>query len=95
MNRKIAVWVPVASILVLSGCDVPPQGTGVEDVARYQAAVESIGCEMVSEYDYLPVELQADLTREQSTAITQHMLATGKAVRLSNGGVKLTTGACA
>ena len=95
MIRKLSVLGPVASVLALSGCVVPPQGSSMEDVARYQAAVESIGCEMVSESDYLPVELQADLTREQSTAITQHMLATGKAVRLSNGGVKLTTGACA
>ena len=95
MSRKIAYWAATGSALVLAGCGIPPDGTSAEDVSRYQAAVASIGCEMVSEADYLPVELQADLTREQSTAITSYMLSTGQAERLPNGGVKLTTGACA
>lgn len=95
MSRTVVFGIAAGCVSLLAGCDVPPQGTSGEDVARYQAAVESIGCQMVTESDYLPVELQADLTREQSTAITQHMLSTGKAVKLSTGGIKLTTGACA
>ena len=66
-----------------------------EKLTAYKTAVASIGCEMVTEADYLPVELQADLTREQSTAITSYLLAAGEAERLDNGGVKLKTGACA
>lgn len=81
--------------LSLAGCMSAPEGTSPEDVSRYQTAVASIGCEMVGESDYQPVELQAGLTREQTLAITSRMLATGKAVRMENGGVKLTTGACA
>lgn len=81
--------------LVLAGCGVPPQGTTPADVARFEAAVASIGCEMVSESDYLPVELQADLTREQSSALVSYMLATGKAQKLEKGGVRLVSGNCA
>ncbi|WP_135503452.1 hypothetical protein [Roseovarius aestuariivivens] len=84
-----------ALCLVLAGCDVPPEGTTVEDVSKFESAVASVGCDLVGESDYLPVELQAGLTREQSTAMAGYMVSTGKAVRLSNGGVRLTTGACA
>ncbi len=82
-------------ILPLAACDVPPEGVEPADISEYELAVSSIGCQMVTEADYQPVELQAGLTREQSKAITSYMLATGKAERLPEGGVKLTTGACA
>lgn len=94
MNRFVFLSLGVAS-LFLAGCDVPPQGTSMEDVSRYETAVASVGCELVGESDYLPVELQAGLTREETLGITKHMLATGKAVKMPDGGVKLTTGACA
>jgi hypothetical protein len=83
------------ALLSLAACDIPPEGTTPENIAEYEIAVASIGCELVGESDYLPVEFQAGLTREQSTAITSYMLSTGKAERLPEGGVKLTTGACA
>lgn len=79
----------------LAGCDVPPEGTSAEDVARFQAAAATIGCEMIGESDYLPVELQAGLTRQQAQDITGFLLATEQAVRLDNGGVRITSGACA
>ncbi|WP_371223555.1 hypothetical protein [Roseovarius sp. 2305UL8-3] len=82
-------------VAALAGCDIPPQGTNAEDVANYQAAVASIGCVMFSESDYLPVELQAGLTREQSQALTSFHLGTGKAVKTEEGGVRLTVGDCA
>lgn len=82
-------------VTALSGCDIPPQGTNAQDVARFQAAVASIGCEMVGESDYLPVELQAGLTREQTTQLTSYHLATGKAVELETGGARLIVGDCA
>jgi len=41
---------PVAA---LSGCmDLPPDGTTVEDLAAYDAAVGTLGCQLVSEADY-------------------------------------------
>ena len=87
----------LAGLLVvpLAACAMTPDGVEPEDIAEYELAVATIGCQMVSESDYQPVELQAGLTREQTTAITSYLLSKGKAVRLPNGGVKLTTGACA
>ncbi|WP_246162326.1 hypothetical protein [Roseovarius faecimaris] len=84
----------LAGLMVLAGCEVPPQGTSAEDVARFQAAVASIGCEMVGESDYLPVELQAGLTRQQATDLVSFHLATGKAVELESGGARLVVGDC-
>lgn len=83
-----------AAFAALAGCDVPPQGTNAEDVARFQSAVASIGCKLVGESDYLPVELQAGLTRQQTTDLVSYHLATEKAVELESGGVQLTVGAC-
>ena len=83
------------TLLALSGCALPPEGTNSQNIAEYEAAVASIGCVMKHESDYLPVELQAGLTREQTLAITKYELAAGRAVNLPDGGVKLTTGACA
>lgn len=85
----------IAGLCVLAGCALPPQGISREQIGHYEAAVASIGCEMIGESDYLPVELQAGLTREQALQITQYQLAAGNAVELPDGGVRLTTGACA
>jgi hypothetical protein len=82
-------------VLPLAACAMTPEGVEPEDIAEYELAAATIGCQMVTEADYQPVELQAGLTREQTTAITSYLLSTGKAERLDNGGVKLTTGACA
>ena len=83
------------SLLALAACDMPPEGVEPEDIAEYERAVATIGCKMVTESDYQPVELQAGLTREQTTSITSYLLSTERAERLPGGGVKLTTGACA
>ncbi len=80
---------------LLSGCALPPDGVNQQNIADYEVAVASIGCRMVSEADYLPVELQTGLTREQTRAITAYQVAAERAVKLPGGGVKLTTGACA
>ena len=80
-------------LVLLAACT--PQGTTQQNIADYEAAVASIGCDLVTESDYLPVELQAGLTREQATAITQYMVASGRAKRLEGGGIRLTTGGCA
>jgi len=80
---------------LLAGCDVPPQGTGVQDVAKFEAAVVSIGCTLKTEADYLPVELQTGLSREQSTQMAAYVVNTDRAVRLEGGGIRMTTGACA
>ena len=84
-----------ATGLLLTGCALPPDGVNQQQIADYEAAVASIGCVMKHESDYLPVELQAGLTRQQTLAITKYQLAADRAVNLPEGGVKLTTGACA
>ena len=61
----------------------------------FDEAVASIGCDLVDETDYLPVELQTGLTREQVIEVAQFRLAAEQAVSLSNGGIRLITGACA
>ena len=89
-------WIGAGLVVAtLAGCDVPPEGTTPEDVARYQAAAATIGCDMIGESDYLPVELQAGLTRQQAQDITGYLLATDQAVRLESGGVRITSGPCA
>lgn len=79
----------------LMGCALPPEGVGQEDLARYDAAAKSLGCRLVTEPDYLAAEIQTGLVRQQLLDITAYKLSSGGAVRLPDGGVKLTTGACA
>ena len=85
------------SFSFLAGCiGIPPRGITAEMRADYVTAVASIGCVMRDESDYLPVEFQAGLTREQSVQLTEYHLAKGTAVKLpGDAGVKLTTGGCA
>ncbi|SLN49847.1 hypothetical protein ROA7450_02459 [Roseovarius albus] len=85
----------VSALTLVSACALPPQSVSQQDIAKYEAAVASIGCDMAHESDYLPVELQTGLTREQVKDITKYQLAAGNAVALPEGGVRLTTGACA
>jgi len=94
LKRSCLIMAGLA-VLSVAGCDIPPEGTSAEDVARYQNAVASIGCVVYSESDYLPVELQADLTRQQALDLTGYHLATQKAVALEEGGVRLHVGPCA
>lgn len=84
-----------ATVLLVAGCALPPEGTSPGDVARFQTAVETVGCQLVSEAEYLPVELQTGLSREQSTRLASYLVASNRAVRLSTGGIRMTTGACA
>ncbi len=91
-----AIWIGSGAVLLaLAACDVPPEGTTPEDIARFEAAAATIGCDMVTEADYLPVELQAGMTREQSQDIVGFLLRTDRAVRLEGGGARITSGPCA
>lgn len=83
------------AIPLVAACAVPPTGVPTDANAAYDAAVASIGCNLRTERDYLPVEIQTGMTREQVLKMTEYKLATKKAVKEPDGGVKLTTGACA
>ena len=80
---------------LLAACAIPPEGVTPAGLAAFDEAVASIGCELVAESDYLPVELQTGVTREQVTDVAQYRLLSEAAVRLDNGGIRLITGACA
>lgn len=92
---KLRLAITVSALGLVAACALPPQSVTQQNIADYEAAVASIGCVMAHESDFLPVELQAGLTRQQALDITKYQIAAGNAVRLSTGGVKLITGACA
>lgn len=78
---------------VLAGC-IAPEGVTDQDLANFDAAVASIGCDLVDSSDYLPVELQTGLPREKVIEVAQYRVAQENAVKLSNGGIRLVSGAC-
>jgi hypothetical protein len=84
-----------AVFALLSACAMPPEGVSDERLAMFDSAVESIGCDLVSEEDYIPVELQTGLNREQVMDVAAYRTAREEGVKLSNGGFRLTTGTCA
>jgi len=79
----------------LAACAVPPASVGPQMVDAYDAAVASIGCEMVNEPQYRAVEFQTGMTREQTIEMGQYRMAAGAAEPIPGGGVRLTSGPCA
>ncbi|GGL87542.1 hypothetical protein GCM10011534_06910 [Pseudooceanicola nanhaiensis] len=64
-------------------------------VGAYDAAVASVGCEMVNEPQYRAVEFQTGMTREQTIEMGQYRMAAGAAQPIEGGGIRLTSGPCA
>lgn len=93
MIRSIALV--LAGCGLVAACGLPPQGVSQQDLALYDTAARSLGCKLVTEGDYLAAEIQTGLARQQLLDITAYRLSSGGAVKLPEGGVKLTTGACA
>ena len=91
-TRLLALFTALGFV---AACALPPQGVTQQDLANFDLAVASIGCDLIGESDYLPVELQTGLTRQQVIDTAQFRLATDAAVQLENGGVRLVTGDCA
>jgi hypothetical protein len=87
--------VALAAAGALAGCAVPPEGVSQDQLADYDLAVASIGCELRYDSDYAPVELQAGLSRQQVLDISKYRLANDQAVRTAEGGVRLVSGPCA
>jgi hypothetical protein len=92
MSRAAAAVCVAAAI---SACTMVPEGVGEEDLARFDSAVESLGCTLVTESDYMAAGLQTGLSRAQLMDVTSYKLSSGGAERLPDGGIALTTGACA
>ncbi|WP_353472595.1 hypothetical protein PVT71_00800 [Salipiger sp. H15] len=91
----IRVSAALAALGLLAACAMPPKGTDEQDLMAWDDAVTSIGCALVSEGDYQPVELQTGLTREQVQDIASYKVKTEQAVPTDTGGVRLVTGSCA
>ena len=91
----IRVSAALCALGLLAACAMPPKGTDEQDLMAWDDAVTSIGCELVSESDYQPVELQSGLTREQVQKIAAYKVKTEEAVPSETGGVRLVTGSCA
>ena len=89
------VGAALGAVGFVAACAIPPQGVTQADLVSFDEAVVSIGCDLVGESEYLPVELQTGLTREQVVETAQFRLATEEAVQLENGGIRLITGDCA
>jgi len=90
--KKLALTLSAAALT--AGC-IPPEGVTQEDLLLWDAAVASIGCDLVDETDYLPVELQTGLPREKVIEVAEFKVSQREAANLTNGGVRLMTGTCA
>ncbi|MGR3618087.1 MAG: hypothetical protein ACU0AX_01195 [Roseovarius sp.] len=87
--------IPFRAPGVLVACAAPPPGTTQEGAARFAAAAARLGCTPRDGGDYLAREIQTGPARQQLLDLAAYRLSTGGAKRLPDGGVKLTTGACA
>ncbi|MDU8910552.1 hypothetical protein [Aestuariicoccus sp. MJ-SS9] len=83
-----------AALASLAACAMRPEGTSAEDAAAFDVAVASIGCDLRTESDYLPVELQTGLSREQVQGLAQYRAELGQMAEFESGGYRLLTGAC-
>ncbi len=89
-----------AASALLAGCVETTGGTAggptpAENAENFDAAVASIGCDLKFESDYLPVELQTGMSREDILKVAASKVRRGQAVALSGGGIRSTIGACA
>lgn len=66
-----------------------------QEEADWAVAVASVDCKLVSERQYLPVELQTGLTRERVQEILAAKITAGEAVVRADGGYDYTGGPCA
>jgi len=90
MKRAVMLLSPLA----LTACVMPPEGVDEAAVLRFNDAVLSMGCELVTEPHYLATELQTGLTRDQVIGMIQYKLALDEAMPKDGGGYEFTTGAC-
>lgn len=81
-------------LIATAGCALPPKGIDDAQLRAFDEAVASIGCTLDYESDYLPVELQTGLTREQLQQVANYRIAAGSGVASEAGGFRLTTGTC-
>ena len=74
---------------------MPPEGIDEPGVARFDNAVKSMGCVLVTEPHFLAAELQTGFTRQQIIELVQYKVALEEAEPLPDGGHKFTNEECA
>ncbi|WP_085309642.1 hypothetical protein [Planktotalea arctica] len=88
----------LAVFTLLAGCVETTarggDGAVVDSAANFDAAVASIGCDLKFESDYLPVELQTGMSREEIQQVAAIKVRRGQAVALSGGGIRSIVGIC-
>ena len=94
-RRALGPLSVLAACGVLTACAMPPEGVDEQMLVNFDAAVASIGCDMVAESDFIPVELQTGLSRAQVQEVIGYKLASDQGVQLSNGGYRSKVGSCA
>ncbi|MGR3494231.1 hypothetical protein [Citreimonas sp.] len=87
-------YLALAALPLIAACALPPEGVSEQNLAAFDTAVASIGCDLASEADYQAVGLQTGIARAKLSEIAAYRVSTEQAVRLSNGGVRLVTGSC-
>ncbi|MFZ5963891.1 hypothetical protein ACOXXX_13135 [Thalassococcus sp. BH17M4-6] len=95
MTRILTAPLALGALTLLGACALPPEGVNDAQIANFDAAVASIGCDLVTEADYIPVELQTGMTRAQVQETVAYKVQLERGVMLSNGGFRSTVGACA
>ncbi|WP_425039565.1 hypothetical protein [Primorskyibacter sp. S187A] len=85
----------LAPLGLVAACAMPPEGVDEAAVMRFDDAVKSMGCELVTEPHFLATELQTGLTRDQVVAMVQYKVALEQAVAMESGGHRFTSGGCA
>ncbi len=83
------------ALVLAAACALPPEGVSQQQMASFDQAVASVGCQLRTEREYLAVELQTGMTREQAMQMGQVRLASGAAQQIEGGGIRLTSGPCA
>ena len=91
--RKTVLFIGAATLL--AGCVLPPDDVTEADLAAFDAAVASFGCDLVRKRHYLPVELQTGMSREKLIEVAQYRVALEQAQMVEGGGIRLITGQCA
>lgn len=91
MIRRTLILVPI----VLSACAMPPKGVDEAAVARFDNAVISMNCQLITEPHYLAAEFQTGLTREQVVEMVGYKIAIEEAAPIEAGGYQFTMEGCA
>ena len=82
------------ALMALGACAMPPEGVDEAAVARFDNAVLSMGCKLVTEPHYVAAEFQTGLSRETLIETIQYKIALEQAEPLEEGGFRFKTQGC-